>query len=58
VAYAFLEALTLTQEQLNDLQDTIREVSDPLVGARIWGQDNRATSYSSGSTPPSRLESL
>ncbi len=41
VAYAFLQALTLTEEQVNDLEDTINEVGDPLVGARIWAQDNR-----------------
>lgn len=41
VAYTFLEALTLNEEQLNDLEGTINEVSDPLEGARQWVQENR-----------------
>jgi glycine betaine/proline transport system substrate-binding protein len=41
VAYAFMEALTLTEEQVNDLEDTINEAGDPLEGARQWTQDNR-----------------
>ena len=41
VAYAFMEALTLTEEQVNDLEDTINEAGDPLEGARQWAQDNR-----------------
>jgi glycine betaine/proline transport system substrate-binding protein len=40
VAYAFLEALTLTEEQVNDLEDTINEVGDPLEGARQWASAN------------------
>lgn len=41
VAYAFMEALALDEEQLNDLESTINEVGDPLKGARQWAQDNR-----------------
>ena len=41
VAYAFMEALTLDEAQLNDLESTINEVGDPLEGARQWAQDNR-----------------
>ncbi len=40
VAYAFLSALTLTEEQVNDLEDTINTVGDPLEGARTWAQNN------------------
>ena len=40
-AYAFLQALTLTEEQVNDLENTINEAGDPLVGARQWAKDNR-----------------
>ncbi len=40
-AYAFLQALTLTEEQVNDLEGTINEAGDPLVGARQWAEDNR-----------------
>jgi glycine betaine/proline transport system substrate-binding protein len=39
-AYAFLGALTLTEEQVNDLEDTINKVGDPLEGARNWAQNN------------------
>ncbi len=41
VAYAFMDALTLDEEQLNDLEDTINEVGDPLEGARQWARENR-----------------
>src|SRR5919199_827617 len=41
VAYAFMKALTLNEEQLNDLEDTINEVGDPLEGAREWANNNR-----------------
>ena len=41
VAYAFMDALTLTEEQVNDLEDTINEAGDPLEGARQWAQTNR-----------------
>jgi glycine betaine/proline transport system substrate-binding protein len=41
VAYAFMEALTLDEEHLNDLESTINEVGEPHEGARQWAQDNR-----------------
>jgi glycine betaine/proline transport system substrate-binding protein len=41
VAYAFMDALTLDEEQLNDLESTINEVGDPLEGARQWARENR-----------------
>ena len=40
-AYAFMDALTLNEEQLNDLESAINEEGDPLAGARQWAQDNR-----------------
>jgi len=40
-AYAFLNALTLTEAQLNDLENTINEVGDSLEGARQWAEANR-----------------
>lgn len=40
-AYAFMEALTLDEEQLNDLEATINEAGDPLQGARQWAEENR-----------------
>jgi len=41
VAYAFLNALKLTEEQINDLENVINEEEDPLEGSRIWARDNR-----------------
>jgi glycine betaine/proline transport system substrate-binding protein len=41
VAYAFVDALMLDEEQINDLESTINEVGDPLEGARRWARDNR-----------------
>jgi glycine betaine/proline transport system substrate-binding protein len=40
VAYAFMDALTLTEEQINDLESVINEEGDPLEGARSWVRDN------------------
>ena len=41
VASAFMDALLLDEEQLNDLESTINEVGEPEEGARQWAQDNR-----------------
>src|ERR687897_2312421 len=41
VAYAFMEALELTEEQINGLEYTINKEDDPLVGARRWASENR-----------------
>jgi glycine betaine/proline transport system substrate-binding protein len=41
VAYTFLEALKLTEEQINDLENVINEEGDPLKGSRRWVRDNR-----------------
>ena len=40
VAYAFMDAVMLDEEQLNDLESTINEAGDPLEGARRWGQEH------------------
>ncbi len=40
VAYAFLDALTFDEDQVNDLENTINELGDPLVGARQWAEEN------------------
>src|ERR671911_849047 len=42
VAYAFMDALELTEEQINDLEYAINKEDDPLAGARRWASDNRA----------------
>jgi glycine betaine/proline transport system substrate-binding protein len=42
VAYAFLNAMELTEEQINDLEAVINEAEDPLEGSRTWVRDNRA----------------
>lgn len=39
-AYAFMKALTLTEEQLNDLEGEINAAGEPLSGARTWARDN------------------
>src|SRR5215216_1711949 len=39
-AYAFMNALRLTEEQVNDLEDVINQAGDPHEGARQWAQDN------------------
>ena len=41
VAYAFMDALELTEEQINDLESVINDEEDPLVGARRWVSENR-----------------
>ena len=41
VAYAFMDALELTEEQINDLESVINDEDDPLVGARRWASENR-----------------
>jgi glycine betaine/proline transport system substrate-binding protein len=42
VAYAFIDALELTEEQINGLETVINEEDDPLAGARRWASENRA----------------
>ena len=41
VAYAFMNALELTEEQINDLESVINEEDNPLAGARRWASENR-----------------
>jgi glycine betaine/proline transport system substrate-binding protein len=41
VAYAFMEALELTEAQINDLESVINKEDDPLAGARRWTSENR-----------------
>jgi glycine betaine/proline transport system substrate-binding protein len=40
VATAFMDALVLDEDQLNDLESTIYEANDPHEGARRWAQEN------------------
>jgi glycine betaine/proline transport system substrate-binding protein len=42
VAYAFIDALELTEEQINNLETVINDEDDPLAGARRWASENRA----------------
>jgi glycine betaine/proline transport system substrate-binding protein len=42
VAYAFMEALELTEAQINGLETVINDEDDPLAGARRWASENRA----------------
>jgi glycine betaine/proline transport system substrate-binding protein len=41
VAYAFMDALELTEAQINGLEYAINKEDDPLVGARRWVSENR-----------------
>ncbi len=41
VAYVLIEALTLSEEQVDDLEEAINTMGDPLVGARTWAENNR-----------------
>jgi glycine betaine/proline transport system substrate-binding protein len=40
VAYAFMDALILDEEQIGDLESAINEAGDPHEGARRWAEDN------------------
>jgi glycine betaine/proline transport system substrate-binding protein len=42
VAYAFIDALELTEAQINGLETVINAEGDPLAGARRWASENRA----------------
>jgi glycine betaine/proline transport system substrate-binding protein len=41
VAYAFMDALALTETQINGLEVAINEENDPVAGARRWVSENR-----------------
>ena len=41
VAYAFLKAISLDEEQINQLEVDINEAGDPNEGVKVWLQDNR-----------------
>jgi glycine betaine/proline transport system substrate-binding protein len=41
VAYAFMDALELTEEQINGLESMINDEDDPLAGAKRWVSENR-----------------
>ena len=40
VAHAFLDALAFDEEQVNDLENRINDLGDPLEGARRWTEKN------------------
>ena len=41
VAYALMDALALTENQIDGLEFEINEEEDPLAGARRWVSENR-----------------
>jgi glycine betaine/proline transport system substrate-binding protein len=41
VAFALMDALELTEKQINDLESVINDEDDPLAGARRWISENR-----------------
>jgi glycine betaine/proline transport system substrate-binding protein len=42
VAYAFMDALELTEEQIDGLEYAINKEDNPVAGARRWVSENRA----------------
>ena len=41
VAYQFMNEVTLTEQQINTLQDVITTTGDPAEGSRAWLEENR-----------------
>ena len=41
VAYEFMKEITLTEQQINTLEDVINTEGDPLKGSRSWLEENR-----------------
>jgi glycine betaine/proline transport system substrate-binding protein len=41
-AYAFIKALSLEEEQINQLEADINEAGDPDAGVKAWLEDNRS----------------
>jgi glycine betaine/proline transport system substrate-binding protein len=41
VAYAFLKAISLNTEQLNEMEANINEAGDPNAGVKAWLEENR-----------------
>jgi glycine betaine/proline transport system substrate-binding protein len=39
-AYAFIKALSLDEEQINQLEADINETGDPVEGVKVWLEDN------------------
>jgi glycine betaine/proline transport system substrate-binding protein len=40
-AYAFLKAISLNEEQVNQMEVDINEAGDPEKGVKAWLEDNR-----------------
>jgi glycine betaine/proline transport system substrate-binding protein len=43
VAYAFLDAISLNEEQVNQMEADINEAGDPVKGVKTWLEGNRDT---------------
>ena len=41
VAYEFMKEVTLTEQQINTLEDVINTEGDPIRGSRAWLEENR-----------------
>ncbi len=41
VAYEFMKEVTLTEQQINTLEDVINTEGDPMEGSRAWLEENR-----------------
>jgi len=41
MARAFMRALTLTEDQVNEIEEVINNTGDPETGVRNWLENNR-----------------
>ena len=41
VAFEFMKEVTLTEQQINSLEDVINKTGDPLAGSEAWLEENR-----------------
>jgi glycine betaine/proline transport system substrate-binding protein len=42
VAYEFIKSISLTKEQVNQMEADINEAGDPDAGVKAWLEDNRS----------------
>ncbi len=42
VAYEFMKEVTLTEQQINTLEDVINKTGDPIRGSEVWLEENQS----------------
>ena len=42
VAYEFIKSISLSKEQINQMEADINEAGDPEAGVKTWLEDNRS----------------